>query len=165
MNTKWGIVDNYGDNPENCGENMYIGEYTYSIDAKRRMAVPAKCRKELSAGGAVITRGIDTCLALYSIKVWEVVAEKLQNLTSARGEARGLARILLSGATDVTFDKLGRILIPDHLIGYAHLKKNVVVIGLGNRIEVWDKKLWDDYKVKTEAQVGSMAERLEELGI
>ena len=153
-----------GITPKTVEKTMYIGEYTYSIDSKRRMAVPAKFRKELSTG-AVITRGIDTCLALYSIKVWEVVAEKLQNLTSARGEARGLARILLSGATDAAFDKLGRILIPDHLIKYAHLKKNVVVIGLGNRIEVWDKKLWDDYKVKTEAQVGSMAERLEELGI
>lgn len=143
---------------------MYIGEYTYSIDAKRRMAVPAKFRKGLSTG-AVITRGIDNCLALYSIKVWEGVAEKLQNLTSARGEARGFTRILLSGATDVRFDKLGRILIPDYLVKYAHLKKNVVVIGLGNRIEIWDKKTWDAYKVKTEAQVGSMAERLEELGI
>lgn len=143
---------------------MYIGEYTYSIDAKRRMAVPAKFRKELSTG-AVITRGIDNCLALYAVKAWEVMAEKLQNLTSARGEARGLARILLSGATDVGFDKLGRILIPDHLTKYARLKKNVVIIGLGNRIEIWDRKAWDDYKVKTEAQVGSMAERLEELGI
>ncbi len=143
---------------------MYIGEYTYSIDVKRRMAVPAKFRKELSTG-AILTCGIDNCLALYSIKAWEVVAEKLQNLTSARGEARGFARVFLSNATDVAFDKLGRILIPDRLTKYAHLKKNVVILGLGNRIEVWDKKTWDDYKAKTEAQVGSMAERLEELGI
>jgi MraZ protein len=143
---------------------MFIGEYTYSLDEKRRLSIPAKLRKELGAG-AVITRGIDNCLALYSIKEWEKLAEKLQNLPAARGEARGFVRILLSGAVDVKFDKLGRILVPEFLKKYAQLKKNVVIIGLGNRIEIWDKKKWEEYKNRTEAQVGNMAEKLEELGI
>lgn len=134
------------------------------MDEKRRLAIPAKLRKELGTG-AVITRGIDNCLALYSIKEWGKLAEKLQGLPAARGEARGFVRILLSGAVDVKFDKLGRILVPEFLKKYAQLKKNVIIIGLGNRIEIWDKKKWEEYKNRIEAQVGSMAEKLEELGI
>ncbi len=144
--------------------SMFIGEYTYSIDEKRRMAVPAKFRKDLGKE-AVVTRGIDTCLAIYAVDEWQKSAEKLQNLSEAREEARSYVRLRLSGATNVDFDKLGRILIPDYLIKYAQLKKNVVIIGLGNRVEVWDKKTWEIYKAKAENQVGSMAERLEELGI
>jgi len=143
---------------------MFIGEYIYSIDEKRRLAVPANFRKTLGLN-AVITRGIDNCLALYPTKEWQELAKKLQDLPAARGEARGFVRILLSGAADVRFDKLGRILIPDYLKKYAGLKKNIAIIGLGNRIEIWDKKSWDDYRSKTETQVGSIAEKLEELGI
>ena len=143
---------------------MFIGEHAYSLDEKRRMAVPAKFRKALGQY-AVITRGLDNCLVLYPKSQWQELAVKLQKLPVARGEARAFVRILLSGATDVSFDKLGRILIPDYLTKYGGLKKNLILIGLGNRIEIWDKKIWEGYKVKTEAQIGSMAERLEELGI
>lgn len=143
---------------------MFIGEYIYSIDEKRRMAIPAKFRKDLGKR-AVITRGLDDCLVLYPLGEWQKLAEKLQNLPAAKGEARGFVRILLSGAIDVNFDKLGRILVPDYLKKYAALKKNVAIIGLGNRIEVWDEKKWQDYKSKTETKVEDIAERLEELGI
>lgn len=134
------------------------------MDKKRRVAIPSKFRKDLGQK-AVITRGIDNCLALYSLGEWKEVAQKLQNLPKAKGSARGFVRIILSGAADVGFDKLGRILIPDYLAQYAYLKKNVAIIGLGNRIEVWAEDKWNDYKKKTEAQVGSIAEKLEELGI
>ncbi len=80
-------------------------------------------------------------------------------------EARVFARIMLSGAVDVGFDKLGRILIPDYLKNYAFLKKNVAVLGLSNRIEIWDEQNWQEYKEKTEKEVGNIAERLKELGI
>jgi len=143
---------------------LFIGEYTYSIDEKRRMAIPSKFRKDLGKR-AVITRGLDNCLVLYPVEEWEKLAQKLQNLPAARGEARGFVRILLSGAVDVEFDKLGRILIPDYLKKYSLLKKNVVIIGLGNRIEIWDEKRWQDYKAKTETKVEDIAEKLEELGI
>jgi len=143
---------------------MFIGEYIYSIDDKKRMAIPAKFRKDLGTGG-VITKGIDECLVLYPTKEWGEIVEKLQNLPAAKGEARAFVRIMLSGAIDVKFDKLGRILLPDYLKKYAQLKKNVTVVGLGNRIELWDKKNWENYRTKTETQLGSMAEKLEELGI
>lgn len=143
---------------------MFIGEYIYSIDKKRRISIPSKFRKDLGQK-AVITRGLDNCLVLYPMPEWQKLARKLQELPAARGEARGFVRILLSGATDVSFDKLGRILVPDYLKKCAFLKKNVAIIGLGNRIEVWDEKKWQTYKVKTEAKVENIAERLEELGI
>ena len=140
---------------------MFIGEHLYSIDEKRRVGIPAKFRKELGIG-AVITKGLDNCLVLYPIKEWKSRTEKLQEMPLAR---RGYVRITLSGAVDIKFDKLGRTLIPDYLKKYARLKKNVIIIGLGNRIEIWDKKAWDDYRAKSEGQIESIAEKLEELGI
>jgi len=143
---------------------MFIGEYIYLIDEKRRLSIPSRFRKDLGKE-AVVTRGFDECLVLYSTKEWEKSAQKLQDLPAARGEARGLVRIMFSGAADVDFDKLGRILIPDSLKNYAGLEKNVAIIGLGNRIEIWNETKWQSYKAKTEPNVGNIAERLEELGI
>ncbi len=143
---------------------MFIGEYTYSVDEKRRLSIPSNFRTSLGTS-AVVTRGIDSCLTVYPTKEWKELSKKLQNLPTAKGEARGFVRILLSGAVQVKFDKLGRILLPDFLKKYAQIRKNVVIIGLGNKIEIWDKKVWEIYKTKTEAQVGSIAEKLEELGI
>ena len=143
---------------------MFIGEYTYSIDEKKRLAIPSKFRKSLSKE-AVITRGIDNCLVIYPLNEWEKVARKLESLPSGQGDARGFARIMLSGAASAELDKMGRILIPDYLKKYADLKKNVSVIGLSNRIEIWDEEKWQGYRKKTEMAVGDMAERLKELGI
>lgn len=143
---------------------MFIGEYLHSIDEKRRMAIPSKFRKSLGQK-AVITRGLENCLVLYPLKEWQVLAEKLAALPTSRGEARGFTRLMLAGAMDVSLDSLGRILIPDYLKKYAALKKNVAIIGLGNRIEIWDEKKWQTYKAKTESKVEDIAERLEELGI
>lgn len=143
---------------------MFIGEYTYSIDEKKRLAVPAKFR-QLLGRKAVITRGLDNCLFLYPAKEWDILAQKLSKLPLAQADARGFARVMLTGAMDVNFDNLGRILIPDYLKQYASLKKKVVVAGVYNRIEVWDEKRWQEYKEKTESEIGDIAERLKELGI
>lgn len=143
---------------------MFIGEYSYSIDQKKRLAIPSKFRKALGKK-AVITRGIENCLVLYPLKEWGKLAKKLESLPTSQMDARGFARIMLSGAVDVELDKLGRILIPDYLKDYSSLKKNVAILGLSNKIEVWDEKKWQEYKKKTEMSVGDMAERLKELGI
>ncbi len=143
---------------------MFIGEYLYLIDEKKRLAVPVKFRKLLGKK-AVITRGIDNCLVIYPLIEWQKLAQKLENLPTSQVEARAFARIMLSGAVDVGFDKLGRVLIPDYLKDYAFLKKNVAVLGLSNRIEIWDEQNWQEYKEKTEKEVGNIAERLKELGI
>jgi len=147
---------------ENC--NMFIGEFSHTIDSKKRLAIPSKFRKELGSR-AIITRGIDNCLVVYPLKEWEILAKKLGSLPSSQIDARRFARIMLAGAMDVKLDNLGRILIPDYLKEYASLKKNVVIIGLFNRLEIWDEKKWQEYKKKTESVVGDIAERLKELGV
>lgn len=143
---------------------MFIGEYSYIIDHKKRLSIPSKFRKSLGKK-AIITRGLDNCLVIYSINEWQKVTKKLESLPSSKIDARGFSRIILSGAVDVNLDKLGRVLIPDYLKKYAGLKKEVMVIGLSNKIEVWDEKSWKDYRQKTEKEIGDMASRLEELGI
>ena len=115
--------------------------------------------------GAVITRGIDNCLVLYSSKEWESMADKLGKLPASQTEARSFARIMLAGAMAVKFDRLGRILIPDYLKEYAFLKKKAVVIGLYNRLEVWSEEKWESYKQRAEKDVGDLASKLGELGL
>jgi len=143
---------------------MFIGEYIYSIDEKKRLAIPARFRKDLGKK-AVITRGIDNCLVIYPVSEWQKLARKLESLPTSKIDARGFARLMLAGAVDVALDKLGRILVPDYLKEYASLKKNVAILGLSNRIEIWDEEKWQEYKQKTEREVGDIAERLHELGV
>lgn len=138
---------------------MFIGEHIHTIDQKRRLAIPSKFRKNLGER-AVITRGLDNCLVIYSLEEWNKMAVKLENLPSGQVNARGFTRVMMSGATDVELDKLGRILVPDHLRDYAFLKKIVAIIGLSNRIEVWDEARWKEYKEKMEKIVSDMAQQL-----
>jgi MraZ protein len=142
----------------------FYGEYTYSIDEKKRLAIPPKFRKVLGKK-AVITKGLDQCLFLYPAKEWGILAKKLSKLPLSQSDARGFARLMLTGAMEVELDNLGRILIPDYLKEYAKLKKRVVIAGVYNRIEIWDEKIWKEYKEKTEKEVGDIAERLKELGV
>ena len=143
---------------------MFIGEYTYSIDEKKRLAIPTKFRPLLGKK-AVITRGLDQCLFLFPAKEWGDLAKKLAQLPLSQADARGFARLMLTGAMEVNLDNLGRILIPDYLKTYAILKKKVVIAGVYNRVEIWDEGKWQEYKKKTETTVGDIAEKLKELGV
>ncbi|MEK7495965.1 MAG: division/cell wall cluster transcriptional repressor MraZ [Patescibacteria group bacterium] len=143
---------------------MFIGEYTHNLDNKGRIAVPAKFRNKLT-GGAIVTRGLDHCLFVFSNKDWEVLAQKLIALPLAQANSRAFARLMLAGAVDAELDKQGRILIPDYLREYAGLKKQTTVAGLYNRIEIWDSEVWKQYKAKTESASDEIAEKLGELGI
>jgi MraZ protein len=143
---------------------MLLGEYRHNLDAKGRMAVPAKFRDALTAG-AIITRGIDNCLFVFTNADWDTLAKKLIALPLAQANSRAFARLMLAGATDVAPDNQGRMLIPDYLRKYAGLKKTVVVAGLYNRIEIWDDAAWTAYKIKTESSSEAIAEKLGELGI
>ncbi len=143
---------------------MFLGEYNYTIDEKKRLAIPAKFRQILGKK-AVITRGLDNCLFLYPVREWTKLAKKLSQLPLSQADARGFVRIMLAGAMEVNLDRLGRILIPDYLKKYASLKKRAVVAGLYNRVEIWDEKNWQNYKQKTEKEAGDIAERLKELGV
>ncbi|MFH1405052.1 MAG: division/cell wall cluster transcriptional repressor MraZ [Patescibacteria group bacterium] len=143
---------------------MFIGEYKHNIDEKGRLAVPVKFRAELNKG-AVVTRGLDTSLFLFPKKEWDKLAEKLASLPLGTSTTRAFARLMLAGAMDVLLDKQGRIILPEYLRKYAHMNKSVVVAGLYNRLELWDEKEWEDYKEKTEKDVGDIAEKLGELGV
>ena len=143
---------------------MIIGEYHFNLDNKGRIAIPVKFRSNLGEE-AVITRGLDNCLFLYPKKDWEQLAEKIKNLPLSQADSRAFARLMLAGAMMVGLDVQGRILIPDYLRQYANLKKKIVIVGVYNRLEVWDEDAWLNYKKQTEKESGDIAERLSELGI
>lgn len=143
---------------------MFIGEYIYSLDDKKRLAIPQKFRESLGKK-AVITRGLDQCLFLYSMKEWDAMAEKISRLPFYQADARGFGRLMLTGAMEVMFDNLGRILVPDYLKSYAALEKRIAVAGVYNRVEIWDEAKWQEYKEQMEKDVGDIAERLKELGL
>lgn len=142
---------------------MLIGEYTHTIDAKKRLSIPARFRKEIGTT-AVLTRGLDHSLVLYPLREWQVLAEKLIKLPAGQGSTRGFVRLMLAGAEEVELDSLGRITIADHLKAYAHIDSVVVVTGVYNRLEIWDEKMWDEYKVGIEANADEIAEKLGEIG-
>src|SRR3989344_3116680 len=143
---------------------MLLGEYQHSLDTKGRVAIPAKFRDKLSSG-AIITRGLDNSLFVFANKEWQALAEKLVALPLAQANSRAFARLMLAGASDVELDAQGRILIPDYLRKYADLKKQAVIAGLYNRVEIWDAARWEKYKQKTESASDEIAEKLGELGI
>ncbi len=143
---------------------MFIGEFQHNLDQKGRIAIPAKFRKDFE-DGLIITRGIDKCLFIFSKSEWNKLAEKLSQLPLAQANSRAFARLMFSGAVDEDLDNQGRILIPDYLRNYASLKKQLVINGLFNRLEIWDKNIWQDYKNKTENSSEEIAERLSQLGI
>ncbi len=143
---------------------MLIGEYSHTIDAKKRLAVPSKLRKELGER-AVLTRGLDTCLFLYPEKEWQKLTEKLGELPVGQASTRSFLRLMLAGAVEVELDQLGRILVPDYLKEYAGLVQKVVITGVYNRLEIWDEERWGNYKGDVEKNTDMIAEKLGELGL
>ena len=143
---------------------MFIGEYNHSMDEKGRLAIPVKFRVEFKSG-AVVTKGLDNCLFLFTKKAWNELADKLSKLPISQSKSRAFARMMLAGAMDVKLDSLGRILLPDYLKKYAGLNKKVVVAGLYSRLEIWDENKWGVYKNKIEKEAGKIAETMGELGV
>lgn len=143
---------------------MFIGEYTHNLDEKGRIAIPVKFRRELSKG-AVVTRGLDNCLFLYTATEWAKLAEKLATLPVSQANSRAFSRLMLAGAMDVEVDKQGRVVLPEYLRAFAGLKKNIIIAGLYNRAEIWDEEKWNTYKGQTEANSNEIAEKMGELGV
>ncbi|MBU0706870.1 division/cell wall cluster transcriptional repressor MraZ [Patescibacteria group bacterium] len=143
---------------------MFIGEYHHNLDIKGRLAIPVKFRSAF-AKGAVVTRGLDNCLFLYTKEEWKKLADKLVKLPIGPANTRAFSRLMLAGAMDVEFDKQGRVILPDYLRKYATIKKKIIVAGLYNRLEIWDSLSWDKYKISTEKNSGDIAEALGELGV
>ena len=140
---------------------MFMGEYSHSIDAKGRLIVPAKFREQLG-GEFVITKGLDGCLFAYSNEEWKTIEEKFRQMPPTR-ESRKFFRFFVAGANTVEFDKQGRILITAKLREHAGLQKDVVLAGVINRIEIWDKDRWEDNS--SYEDVDEIAEHMADLGL
>ena len=143
---------------------MLMGEYMHSIDAKGRVILPADFRSELGES-FIITKGLDNCLFLYTTSEWENLSNKLKQLPLAKAEARAFVRFFFSGARQLECDKQGRFLVPATLRAYAGLQKEVVLIGVSCRIELWGKEEWLTYNEEITPSVSSIAETLADLGI
>lgn len=144
---------------EKWGIFMFMGEYHHSIDDKGRLIIPAKFRAELG-DKFIITRGIENCLFAYSLERWETIVHKLESLPFTKKDARNFTRFFLSGATVAEFDKQGRINITSPLINYAGIKKDCVVIGTGDRLEIWSKDAWEDFFDSASINMSDIAENL-----
>ncbi len=140
---------------------MFIGEYQHILDEKGRLAIPAKFRDALKEG-AVVTKGVDGCLVVYPMSVWNELAHKLSNLPMSKSHSRAFARHILAAAMDVTVDAQGRIVLPDYLRLYGKFQKQIIVAGLYNRLELWNAELWQQYKKNTEKMSEEIAESLGE---
>lgn len=138
---------------------MFIGEFHHSVDSKGRLIIPALFR-EMLGDRCVITRGIDQCLFIYPLSEWRVLLEKINGLPVNRKDARQFARFFLSGAIECEFDKQGRINISTPLMTYAELIKDCVVIGVSNRIEIWDNAKWEGYFTTSIDCISDIAENI-----
>jgi len=140
---------------------MLIGQYTHNLDAKGRLSIPVKFRNELGTS-AVITKGFDGCLFVYPKGEWEITAQKIASQPVSSKNARAYSRLMLSGAMEVEIDKLGRALLPSYLREYAGIDGETVMAGLYNRVEIWDKKTWEQITKDAEARSTDIAEELTE---
>lgn len=147
---------------------MFIGEFTHTLDDKKRLSLPSKFRKELGKK-VIITHGLDNCLFMFTVSQWGKMAEQLGSMSFANADSRGFNRIMLGGAVEVEIDTAGRILIPDFLREYAGVnldKKNnrLVFTGVHTRIEIWEETRWKSYKEKILKQADSLAAKLSSIG-
>lgn len=143
---------------------MFMGEYQHTIDSKGRVIIPAKFREGLGEK-FVATKGLDNCLFLYPMNEWQALEKKLKALPFTRADARAFVRFFFSGATECELDKQGRILIPGNLREYARLEKDVVIIGVSNRVEIWSREVWEEYSARAGAYYEEIAEKIASLDL
>ncbi len=144
---------------EEGGGNMLIGEYHHSIDEKGRLIIPSKFREDIG-NSFVVTRGLDGCLFVYSLIEWEKIVSKLKKLPFTKKDARIFMRFLLAGATVCEFDKQGRINLVNSLIEYADLKKECVIIGVNDRLEIWSLDKFDNLMEENFTKLDEISEHL-----
>jgi len=138
---------------------MFLGEYLHAFDAKNRISVPSKFRKDLGRV-VVVTHGLDHCLYLYSRKAWEKEARTYAAEVNGVATRRGLARLFLAGSFEVEVDKAGRVLIPENLKLFASLKEKAVVAGVADRVEIWEEGAWKAYIASIERDADAYVEAL-----
>lgn len=142
---------------------MFIGEYQHALDNKNRIIIPSKFREGLGEK-FVLTKGLDGCLYVYTTSEWKILEEKLKTLPLTNKDARAFVRFFFSGANEIDVDKQGRALIPQNLLEYANIEKDIVSIGVSTRIEIWSKAKWQEYN-DSNINFDEVAEKMSELGI
>jgi MraZ protein len=142
---------------------MFYGEYIHSIDRKGRLILPAKFRevaKNQFVEKFFVTRGLDKCLFMFAEEEWRSQENKFKTLSFTKQQSRTFNRLLFSGAVEVSFDKQGRILLPQYLKDFAGIKKDVMIVGVSNRIEIWSKDTWHDFYANSRSSFEEIAEKL-----
>ncbi|NCU28851.1 MAG: division/cell wall cluster transcriptional repressor MraZ [Candidatus Moranbacteria bacterium] len=143
---------------------MLIGEYIHTLDEKNRMSLPVKFRKEMGKS-IVIAPGLDNCLSLFTVKEWQKISKKLSDSSMLASDNRSFSRFMFGQAVILDVDNNGRILIPENLKNRSGLTNKVVVIGVENRAEIWNEKVWNDYKKVVEGQADALADKLGQIGV
>ncbi len=145
---------------------MFYGEYKHALDKKGRLILPSKIREAAKANYIekfYVTRGLDTCLFLFAEDEWKSQETKFKSLSFTKREARQFNRLFFSGAVDVVPDGQGRVLVPKYLKDYAGIKKEVMIVGVSNRIEIWDSDKWNKFYNETRPTFEDTAEKLIDL--
>ncbi len=143
---------------------MLIGEYIHTMDDKNRISLPVKFRKEMGKR-IVVAPGLDNCLSIFTLKEWEKISEKLSESSMLAADNRSFNRFMFGGAVEIDVDAIGRILLPDFLKDRASLKSRVVMIGVQNRVEIWNDRAWSDYKKVVADRADALAEKLGAVGV
>lgn len=159
---KWDEVGYYNFIPPEI--IMLIGEYIHTLDEKNRISLPVKFRKEMGKS-LVVAPGLDNCLSLFTLKEWNKVSEKLSDSSMLASDNRSFSRFMFGQAVVVDVDGNGRILIPENLKNRSGLNGKVVVIGVQNRLEIWNENAWTDYKKIVEGQADALADKLGQIGV
>ena len=147
---------------------MFYGEYSHSLDKKGRIILPSKLRealKETFVEKCVMTKGLDGCLLLYPLDEWRLLEQKIKALSMTKRDARAFSRQLLSGACECIMDRQGRVFIPQNLREFAAIKRDVIVIGISNKMEIWSKDRWVNYSKETQDSYEDIAEKLVDTGL
>ncbi len=142
---------------------MFIGEFSHNLDDKNRLMIPSKFRGALS-DGLVVTRGLDGCLWLYPKAEFQKLAEEISKLPVTQKNSRDFSRLMLAGAMELELDKIGRFVLPSYLKEFSSIKKEVVMAGVFNRIEIWPAETWKQFKGEMEKNSAEIAENLAEVG-
>lgn len=142
---------------------MFYGEHQHSIDRKGRLIIPAKFRevfKENYVERFFVTRGLDSCLFVFTEDEWKKQESKFKSLSFTSSQARQFNRLFFSGACEVTCDKQGRILLPEYLKDFAQIKRDVMIVGVSNRMEIWAQEAWESYYKNTKNSFEEIAEKV-----
>lgn len=142
---------------------MFMGEFYHSLDDKGRLIMPAKLRTGLGEH-FVATKGLEGCIFVYPEAEWSLLETNLKNLPFTRGDYRAFSRLFFSGASECEFDKQGRVVIPQNLREHAKIDKDVAIVGVSNRVEIWSKALWQQYQESSYPAYEALAEKIVDVG-